>query len=98
MSDAMTFHVRINDGDRQEIVVRTGIYRDAAAAAIALLGAELPAEIEIWAPDLVTAGYGPLRFGAWEDPNYGNLIVGSIVKLASDGSQRQPVVEWQVIS
>lgn len=93
VAETVTFHLRINGGEERTLTVKSGIYRDAAAAAVAMFDVELPAEIEIWVPDLVPAGYGPTTYGAWNDPNYGNLIVGSIVKI-KDIPQRQPVVEW----
>lgn len=53
-----TFHIRVDGGPEQTITVKTGIYRDAVAAVPALLGLELPIEVEIWAPHLLPE-YGP---------------------------------------
>ena len=53
-----TFHVRINGGPEQTLRVRTGIYVHAVAALPALLGIDIPADVEIWVPHLMPE-YGP---------------------------------------
>lgn len=44
----MRFNVIINDGPEQYYQVRTGVYRDAAAAVPAVLGLPTPVTVEIW--------------------------------------------------
>jgi hypothetical protein len=44
----VTFGIRLHSGWEGEIVVRTGIYRDAAAAVPAILGIGLPVDLRIW--------------------------------------------------
>lgn len=49
---AESFHVHINGGEERVITVRTASHRDAAAAALAMLGVNpnFPIRVEIWAP------------------------------------------------
>jgi hypothetical protein len=67
------FNFRIDDGPVQSITVKTGIYRDAAAAIPAVIGLSLPIIVEIWAPELVPE-YGPYHFSIMEDL-YGGINV-----------------------
>ena len=57
MSDTV-FHVRINGGPEQELPSKTGIYQAAVAAIPAVLGVEIPCDVEIWSPGLLPE-YGP---------------------------------------
>lgn len=77
MAEWSQFRVRVNGGPEQDFETRTGVYRDAAAAAYAMLASgddRYPAEVEIWVPHLVDAGYGPYRYLISED-EFGNLVV-----------------------
>lgn len=68
-----TFAVRVNNGPEQTIEVRSSIYRVAALAVPAIIGLDdFPVLIEIWVPDLVSAGYGPYLYTISED-EYGAL-------------------------
>ena len=68
MTDATTFHVQINGGPEQTLVVKTGVYALAAFAALALLDYEPATDydvVKIWIPHLTAGGYGPY-FIAWD--------------------------------
>lgn len=58
---SVNFEVRVNDGCVQHITVESGIYRDAAAATLALLEVSIPSIIEIWSPAALPQ-YGPYFF------------------------------------
>lgn len=72
---ATTFHIRVDGGPEQVISVRTGVYRDAAAAVPALLGLDLPIDIEIWAPHLLP-DYGPCFYRVRQ-----NEFVGLVTEI-----------------
>lgn len=55
------FQVRINGGPEQTIRAQTGIYCLAAMAIPAMLGIDLPVDVEIWIPWNLPE-YGPYRF------------------------------------
>lgn len=83
------FRVRINGGDEQSITTRSGVYRDVAAASLAMLDVpEKPADmstdkpgdtvIEIWYPP-VFPEYGPYYYIAREN-EFGALVILHAVK------------------
>lgn len=59
---AVRFHVRIDDGPEQTIDTLTGLYSLACIAAVATLTDLQSADVEIWMPHLVDAGFGPYRY------------------------------------
>lgn len=67
-----TFKVEINNGPTQEISVRTGIYKLAAMASLAMLEYDDERDfdvVKIWCDDLVPE-YGPY-FYAWDGHQIG---------------------------
>jgi len=59
------FHVRIDGGLEQTVIVRTGVYMHAAVAACVILGAipcgQQRIHVEIWLPGLLLE-YGPYHY------------------------------------
>lgn len=58
------FHYTLNDGPEKTIVVKTGVYKCAAAAVPALAGVDqnaYPLFIKIWVPSLLP-DYGPYEY------------------------------------
>ena len=82
MRNESTFSVRINDGHEQKLTCRTGIYQEAAVAAIAILEYEDKDDsfpiVEIWVPDLLP-DYKPLIFEIG-DNEFGQLVVRQMVR------------------
>lgn len=80
-----TFHVRVNGGREQTVTVKSGVYIYAAAAIPALLDADLPLDVEMWVPGLLSAER-PFHYIVSED-DYGNIVVshavaGSLIRPA----------------
>lgn len=73
--------VRINDGPPQPFETRTGLYKDAAVAAFAMLPFEdtgEPAIVEIWVPELVE-DYPPFLY-RMDDDEYGRRVVTHVIR------------------
>lgn len=67
------FCVQINGGPEQILEVRTGVYKLAALASLAILEYESHDDydvVKIWVPRLVAVGYGPY-FVAWDGSTAG---------------------------
>lgn len=71
------FHIRINGGEEQTISVASGVYMHAAAALPAMLGLDLPIDVEIWVPDLLPI-YRPFHYRVAEDA-YGSVTVRHMI-------------------
>jgi hypothetical protein len=72
------FKIRVNSGPAQDLNVRTGIYRDAAAAVPAILGISTPIDVEIWVEELVS-DYPALHYRVSEN-EFGGLIVDHLIQ------------------
>jgi hypothetical protein len=81
-----TFNIRVADGPVQKIEVKTGIYRDAAAAVPALLGLALPIVVEIWHPKLVPE-YGPYLYRIKENA-FGGLVTEHCIRTHGTGARK----------
>ena len=53
----MRFNIKVNDGKEQYLHVKTSIYRDAAAAVPAMLGLDLPVDVEIWCEGISSGSF-----------------------------------------
>ena len=73
-----TYMIRVDSGKPQEFKVKTSIYRDAAAAVPAVLGVDLPTDIEIWAT-YEGRELSRFRFRCTVD-DYGQFVVQHLVK------------------
>jgi hypothetical protein len=77
LSPRQTFHVRLHDGWKGTIEVGTGVYQYAAAAVPAILGLQLPLDLEIWSalPQLADKRF---NFRVC-DNEFGQLVVKTLV-------------------
>jgi hypothetical protein len=72
------FRIRLHGEKRsRKLSVKTSIYRDAAAAVPAILGKQLPVDVEIWSPDLIPE-YGPYHYRVRQN-EFGGLVVETLV-------------------
>jgi hypothetical protein len=78
MTNIETFHIRVDEGPEQTIDVKTGIYRNAVAAIPAILGLELPINVEIWCPRLLSE-YGPYFYRV-EQNDFGGLVTKVMIR------------------
>lgn len=82
MPETTQFQIRANDGAQTTLFVKTGVYRNAAAAVPALLGLDLPVEVDIWTE------FNRFRYRISEN-EFGQFLVEHMVKTA------QPVAQWR---
>jgi len=93
MNEPTEFHIKIDGGPEQTIKSQTGIYVWAVAALPALLGTDTPADVEIWVPKLVDAGYGPYNYRLEHDI-YGRPVVSLLIRgLTSTGQETSKTID-----
>lgn len=78
------FNIKINGGPERYHLVKTGIYRDAAAAVPAIYDTRLPCEVEIWS-EHDGEELGRFRYRIREN-EFGQFMVEHLVRQ----SQQKP--------
>ncbi len=73
MPETFSFQIKVNDGVQTTLFVKTGVYRNAAAAVPALLGLDLPVEVDIWTE------FSRFRYRISEN-EFGQLLVEHLVR------------------